>query len=170
MNESLNIFSTTKFLIILIAGAFLTIVVSACGILNSEESISIEIMTDKDIYVITEDDSVFVSIKNTSSKTVYYSTCFEKRIEILENDVQIDTIHFPVCECICAAELEPGKEIPLNRSSHNISNIHQHSQFQTGENISYRIKYALFEDKAWGEKPLPTNLRRSNQFKLLLPE
>ncbi|MEX2411648.1 MAG: hypothetical protein WD607_09840 [Candidatus Paceibacterota bacterium] len=169
MIESINIFPTSR-PSVLIAGIFLTLIVTACGILNSEESFSLEIKTDKNIYVITEDDSVFVTIKNTSNKTVFYSTCFEKRIEILESDVLIDTIHFPVCECICAAELKPGEEMPLNRSSHNLSNIDQHNQFREGENISYRMKYALFEDKAWGEKPLPKNERRSNQFKLLLPE
>ncbi len=156
--------------LIFVLGILFTIVVSSCGMLNSEENLSIEIKTDKSIYVISEDDSVAVTIKNTSNKTIFYSTCFEKRIEIFENDIQVDTINFPVCECICATELRPGEIIPLNRSSIQISNIHDHNQFQEGENIDYRIKYALFKDKAWGDKPLPKNERRSNKFKLVLAE
>lgn len=169
MIESINNFISQNYFI-LIAVCLLTILISSCGLLNSDEAASLEINTDQSVYVLTEDDSVFVTIKNNSNTAIFYSTCFEKQIEILEDDKHIDTIHFPVCECICAAELKQGEEIPLSLSSLNISNFDEHNQFQDGENITYRIKYALFEDKAWGEKPLSSNERRSNQFKLLLPE
>jgi len=156
--------------LVFITGVLFIIVIPACGILNSEENLSLEITTDKSTYVLSEDDLVAVTIKNTSNKTVFYSTCFERRVEILENDIQIDTIHFPVCECICTAELKPGEEMPIDHSSVQISTIQNHNQFQEGENIHYRIKYALFEDKAWGDKPLPKEERRSNQFKLVPPD
>lgn len=76
MTESIINFSKLKPLV-LVAASFLMTVFSACGILNSEESFSMEIETDKDIYVISEDDFAIVTIKNTSDKTVFYSTCLK---------------------------------------------------------------------------------------------
>lgn len=147
-----------------------TIIATACGIFNSETNSSLEIKTDKNSYVVTQDEFISVTIKNTSEKTVYYSTCFEKRLEILDDNVKIDAIPFPVCECICAASLNPGESIPADVGRLNISNIHEDEKFQEGNNISYRLVYTLHEDEAWGDKPLPEKDRTSNQFRLLLPE
>lgn len=151
---------------------FLMMVISiaSCGILNSEEKPSLNIETEKDIYLLNEDEFIAVTIENTSGKTVYYSTCLARELEVLENGSHVDTIQFGVCYCLCPAELQPGDKVAADVSKMPIQYIKESEQLRGEESITYRLKYSLHKDKAWGDKPLPDFELRSNEFSLISPE
>lgn len=131
--------------------------------LNSQNPI--EIKTDKNQYNLKENDSVKVIITNTSSETIYYSTCFEKTIEIIKKDKILKTIGTPVCYCLCPAELKSGESIPVQISSLTIDNFKsQIKNMLLDESVSYRIRYSLYYDEAFGDEPVPEKFSRSNTF------
>ncbi len=155
----------------LIAGFLLILIAPACGILSSEGSASLKIVTEQDSYDLNKDEFIRVEIVNTSDQTIYYSTCLAKELEIFDAGEFVDTIPFGVCYCLCAATLEPGEQVDPDVSRVFIGTLKDRSdQLLLKESVTYRLKYAFYEDKAWGDKLLPGNELRSNEFKLILPD
>jgi hypothetical protein len=155
---------------ILFAGLLMITTFTTCGILDADKSPSLNIETDKDIYDLNEHEYVAVKIENNSDQTIYYSTCLARELEIIKDGELFDTIPYGVCYCICSATLEPGEKVFPDVSKVNISILKDKSDTLPSSNtISYRVKYSFYEDKAWGENPLPNHELRSNKFKLILP-
>ncbi|MDX1642347.1 MAG: hypothetical protein R3220_11650 [Balneolaceae bacterium] len=129
--------------------------------------IPISIKTDKRQYNLNEDDTIKVTITNNSSQRIFYSTCFDKTIEIIKDDNIIKRIGIPVCRCICSAELKPSESIPINISSLSEKIFkYQEDNFLVDESVMYQIRYSLYYDKAFGDEPIPKELSRSNTFLL----
>ena len=164
------LFSPAKILLIL-AIILMISSMAACRILSSDKSPSLNIKTNKGLYNLDEDEYISVEIENTSDQTIYYSTCLVRELEIVDAGELIDTIPFGVCYCLCPARLEPGEKISPDVSKVLIAILKDKSdQLISGESISYRLMYSYYEDKAWGDKLLPVNELRSNEFDLILPE
>lgn len=132
--------------------------------LNSQNPI--EINTDKNQYHVSEDDSVRVRITNTSSETIFYSTCFEKTIEVIKEDKIIKTSGTPVCYCLCPAELKPGQTVPHHLSNFSTETLQTHlPENDSGvDSFSYRIRYSFYFDEAFSDEPVPEKFSRSNRF------
>lgn len=145
--------------------------VSGCGILSSDERPSLNIETEQDTYDLSKDEYISVEIINTSDQTIYYSTCLAIELEIIDSGILVDTISFGVCNCICAATLEPGERVDPVVSAAFIRPLKDRSDLLLfRESVTYRLKYAFYEDKASGDKLLPVNERRSNEFNLILSD
>ena len=171
MLQATKILSSPAKSLLILALILMISSMGACGILSSDESPSLNIKTDKDLYSLDEDEYIGVEIENTSDQTIYYSTCLARELEIIDAGELIDTISFGVCYCLCPAKLEPGEKVSSDVSKVLIAILKDKSdQLMSSESISYRLKYSFYEDKAWGDKLLPVNELRSNEFDLILPE
>lgn len=146
----------------------------SCGYLGCNNPLSlnsqnpIEIKTEKNRYHVSEDDSVKVTITNTSSETIYYSTCFAKTIEVIKEGKVIQTSGTPVCYCLCPAELKPGQTVPHHLSSFSTEALQTHlPEHDSGADpFAYRIKYSFYFDEAFGDEPVPEKFSRSNTFRI----
>lgn len=139
---------------------------TGCDLLRSNNTPYIQIQTEKNHYNVKEDESVEVTIVNKSLRVLHYSTCMSKILEIVDKDNSVIETHgFPVCHCICAAELKPGETIPSQISSVALRHYFASSSLATGP-VSYRIRYDLYLDNAFGDHPVPAKNSRSNTFTL----
>lgn len=149
----------------------LSILAGGCELFGSDAPPALSIETDRTTYDLAEDDTIQVTIRNTSDRVIHYSTCLETTLEILEDGRVVDTVGFPVCLCICPAQLAPGERVDPGLSSVRTDTIVEWSDsLRTGPAVSYRLVYAFHWDEALGDEPLPRQERRSNPFNLQLPE
>lgn len=164
-NEVLGPIHSFMFIFLIISS------ISGCGILSSDGNPSLKIETEQNTYDLPEDEYINVEILNTSNQTIYYSTCLVIELEILDAGELVDTIPFGVCECICPAILKPGEQVDPDVSRVFIGTLNDKSdQILAKESVTYRLKDAFYKDKAWGDKLLPDNELRSNEFNLSLPD
>ena len=140
-----------------------------CDLLSTEssENPSLYIQTDKEIYSLSDDEFINVDIMNRSFRTFHYSTCFGKTVEVLRDGKVKNKIGLPICDCICPAELKPGRQIDNEISRVNISEIRRFSdRLHVDQSISYRIRYQIYSDKVvFTNHTPPPDLPRSNEFK-----
>ncbi len=150
---------------------FIIISIGGCGILNSNENPSLEISTEQNTYDLNNDEYISVDILNTSDQTIYYSTCLAKELEIIESGKLVGSIPFGVCYCYCSATLKPGEQVEPNVSKAFIPILKERSeQLMLNETVTYRLKYEFYEDETYGDKLLPENELRSNEFTIVLPD
>lgn len=135
--------------------------------LTPQSQFPISIKTDKNQYHLNQDDFVRVTITNKSSETIFYSTCFEKTIEVMKGNKLLKNAGAPVCYCLCPAELKPGESIPENISSLSTETLKARvGDVLSDESVTYRIRYSLYYDGAFGDEPIPEKFSRSNTFTL----
>lgn len=135
--------------------------------LTPQSQFPISIKTDKNHYNLNEDDSVKVIVTNKSSEAIYYSTCFEKTIEMMKGNKVIKKFGTPVCYCLCPAELKPGESIPEQISSLSIKNFKSQAEnLVSDKSLEYRIQFSFYFDEAFGDDPIPREYSRSNTFKI----
>ncbi len=151
---------------------FIIISIGGCRILNSNENPSLKISTEQNNYDLNLDEYISVEIVNTSDQPIYYSTCLAKELEIIESCELVGSIPFAVCYCYyCSSRLEPGEKVEPNVTKAFIPSLKERSdQLMLNENVSYRLKYEFYEDEAYGDKLLPENELKSNEFNLILPD
>ncbi len=142
---------------------------TGCNLISSDSDdyapVPIKIQTDKAHYNLKDDESVEVTITNRSSRTLYYSTCLPKAVEMISGKKITQTIGLPVCYCLCPAELKPGEMMPVH-----ISTISLQQRFVDDvppeKSVSYRIRYSFHLDETFGDKPVAPKYSRSNKFTL----
>lgn len=141
----------------------------SCNILNSNNHPHIDIQTDKNHYNLNTDDLIKVTITNKSDRVIHYSTCLSKSLEVVKKNQPEKTLGLPVCYCLCPAELKPGESMPVHISSISAEAFQVDDQ-ESKEPLTYRIKYSLYYDDAFGDDPVPTEYSRSNKFTITVGE
>lgn len=149
----------TTFILLLLVCVF-----TGCDLLSSDNQTPIHIKTDKNQYSLAKDDSIQVTIINTSFKTIHYTTCYPKSVEMLRENVIVKKFGFPICYCICPAELKPGEKMPTNISGVALKQRFLNSD--SDEDVSYRIRYFFYFDEAFGDDPVSPEYSRSNTFSI----
>ncbi len=141
----------------------------SCDILSSNNHSNIDIQTDKKKYDLRKDDLIKVTITNKSDRIIHYSTCLSKSLEVVKKNQSEKTLGLPVCYCLCPAELKPGESMPIHISSVSAEAFRVDDQTSI-EPLTYRIKYSLYYDEAFGDDPIPTEYSRSNKFTITTTE
>lgn len=141
-----------------------------CDLLSSEseETQSLYIQTDNEIYSFSDNEFIEVNIINRSLRTFHYSTCLGKTIEVLRDGKVKNKIGLPICYCICPAELKPGRQIDNNISRVSIREMRRFADtLHVDESISYRISYQIYSNKVFENHSSPSDYPRSNEFKFI---
>ena len=135
---------------------------SSCSLLDSGEG-ALRLETDREAYELDTAEEIEVEAKNTSSSVIYYNTCMPTTLEALGGGRTVATLGFPVCECLCRAELGPGERW---RYSVPVDWIEEHKdQLRLGEDHTYRLRLEFFEDREMRE-PLDSEALYTNRFDL----
>lgn len=138
----------------------LLILLSSCSLLGSDEP-ALRLQTDRERYELDTAELIKIEVKNISSSVIYFSTCMPTTLEELEGSRVVATLGFPVCYCICRAELEADE-----RWSYRVSVdwIEQHkNRLELGEYNRYRFRLAFYTDKEM-RKPLAEAALYTNRF------
>ena len=140
----------------------LSVLLTSCSLLDSETS-AIKLETDRDTYDLIPSETINVQAKNASSSVIYFSTCMPTTLEELDDKRVVGTLGFPVCECMCRAELEPGESWSYAVS---VGWIAQHKdQLQLEGEGRYRLRLTFFEDKDL-KRLLEEESLYTNRFKI----
>ena len=133
-----------------------------CSLLSSDD-LTLTLETDRAAYELPTTDVIEVEVENTSSAVIYFSTCMPTTLEELAEGRVVATLSFPVCECICPAELEPDEKWGYRVS---LAWIEEHEdQLQLQEDDTYRLRLAFFRDREMRQL-LNEGTLYTNRFKL----
>lgn len=136
---------------------------SGCSLLSPEEP-SLRLKTDRESYALSAAEEIVVEAENTSKVVIYFSTCMPTTLEELEKNRVVATLVFPVCECICPAELEPREKwshsVPLAWIEAN------RDQLRLQGSNTYRLRLAFFDDSERRQSLSEGNLY-TNRFALV---
>ena len=133
------------------------LVLSGCDLFGGDSDF--EIKTDKNTY--TAGDELVVSAKNNTSDVIHYSTCMPTSLQELADDKVVESIGFPICQCICSAELAPGETYEWTVGTQWLWQNQGPSQPKIGP--KYQFRFAFYKDKAMKKSLNPTELT-SNTF------
>lgn len=120
------------------------VLLSGCSLLESDERM-LSLETDLEVYDLGATEVIKVEAENTSSAVIYFSTCMPTTLEEREDSQVVATLGFPVCQCTCRAELEPGETWNYSVS---VDWIEEHKdRLQLREDNTYRLQLAFFQDR-----------------------
>lgn len=142
--------------------ALLIVTLPSCSIFGSDEP-ALRLRTDHVSYDLNTADVITVTAENQSSSVIYYNTCMQTGLQELDGSRVVASMGFPLCECICLAELRPGEEW-----SHSVSVawIKQNmDRFELREENTFRLRLAFYRDKRM-KVLLDENVLYSNRFVL----
>ena len=120
------------------------IVVTGCSF-ERADTVSLILQTDREQYEANE--TIKVTVRNVSTFDIYYSTCMPTRLEQIEGDEIKGVLGFPVCECICLAELKPNESWIHEVDLSWLNEI----GLSTDLGSEYRILLSFYRDEAMGD-------------------
>lgn len=144
------------------------ILLAGCDLYNVDTTTTsnryLSIETDKEVYQLDETDFIEATITNTSIRTIHYNGCLPITMEVLGDSGEIiDTIGFPVCECLCLATLEPGEKLNPDITNVPINFPLIREKLDEHLNRTFRIRFEFSLDSNW-EQMLPHSLSRTPPF------
>ncbi|MCC5913005.1 MAG: hypothetical protein JJU46_01410 [Balneolaceae bacterium] len=151
-----------RFLILFIIGS---LTLSACDYFSSGTKFGpyLSVETDRDHYVIGEDEVIGVTIINISEMSLRYNTCLMKMLEVIRDGEIIETIGHPTCYCNCITTLNPGETINPEFSDFNLQSVLSlwDEPFDYGEDVEYQIMVGVSGSPLLDEDDI-----RSNRFRI----
>lgn len=156
----------TSILLLFIIG---TLSFTACDYFGSGSGFGplLTVETDRDHYVIGEDEVIGVTITNISEIPLRYNTCLMRIMEVIRDGEVIDTIGHPTCYCNCITTLNPGETIKSEFSDFNLQSVLSLSDqpFEYVDEVEYQIMVGVS-----GSVLLSEDDTRSNRFRISRPE
>ncbi len=135
-----------------------------CSIFETDER-ALLLETDRESYDLNAAEGITVTAENQSSSIIHYSTCMPTWLQELDGSRVVASLGFPVCECLCPAELAPGEKWSYSIS---LAWIRQNAErLELGKDHTFRLRLAFFRDEEM-KVLLDEDVLYSNRFRLTM--
>ena len=151
--------------------SFLVLLLVGCAALPTESAAQapLSFRTDQEHYDLQEDETIVVTVTNTSRRILFYNTCMTKEVHELIQDTVVAQIGFPVCRAFNIKALHPSESIVLRVSLVQIEKLQEQLHFE--EDSRFRVLFRSFYWHTNYDAPdvrMDEALLKTNAFEIVL--